>query len=70
MFEPYGPASFMQIQRIHNQSVSCKVELNTELVLVVCPLPKKSIFVECAICTPCIEWLCNICALIFVYNII
>ena len=41
MFEPYGPASFMPVQRIHNQFVSCKIELDDEHVIVVCPLPRK-----------------------------
>ena len=41
VFEPYGPASYMPIQRVHNQFVSCKIELSGEHVLVVCPLPRK-----------------------------
>ena len=41
MFEPYGPASFIPVQGIHDQFVSYKVKLNDEHVIVVCPLPRK-----------------------------
>ena len=43
LFEPDGPASFMPVQRIESQFVSCKMELNNmmENVSVVCPLPRK-----------------------------
>jgi hypothetical protein len=41
LFEPFGPASFLPVQRIHSQFVAAFNTINNEQVLYVCPTPQK-----------------------------
>ena len=41
LFEPFGPASFLPVQRIHSQFVVAFNTINYKQVLYVCPTPQK-----------------------------
>ena len=41
LYEPFGPASFLPVQRIHSQFVAASTKLNDESVLYICPLQQK-----------------------------
>ena len=41
LYEPFGPASFLPVQRIHSQFVAASTKLNDEKVLYICPLQQK-----------------------------
>ncbi len=46
IFEPFGPAYFLPVQRIHSQFVAAISKLDNEEVLFVCPLQQKE-FLSC-----------------------
>ena len=50
LYEPFGPASFLLVQRIHSQFVAASTKLNDESVLYICPLQQK-VFLQLHTCT-------------------
>ena len=42
LFEPFGPASFLPVQRIQSQFVAAFNSMNDEDTLYVCPIPQKT----------------------------
>ena len=41
MFRPFGPASFMPIEKIIDVCITCSVSMNDEVVIAVNPMRKK-----------------------------